>query len=116
MRRTLWNIYAWPISVLIPLGFLLELSKPGPLSVADFALSIPALTALHLHIWDVKFLSPAFWKSYAFVYFTWDVYYNLAINPMRLATPALLVAPVVALPLYVALFRYAFRSWSLQRA
>jgi hypothetical protein len=116
MRRVLWNIYAWPISVLILLGFLSELSMLRTLSAVDFALSIPALTALHLHVWDARFLSSAFWKPYAFIYITWDVYYNMAINPMHFSKPVLLVLPVVALPLYVALFRYAFRSWSLQRA
>jgi hypothetical protein len=116
MRRILWNIYAWPISVLILLGFLSELSMLRALSALDVALSLPALIALHLHVWDVKFLSSAFWKPYAVVYVTWDVYFNLVINPMRLGKPVLLVLPVVALPLYVALFRYAFRSWSLRRA
>jgi hypothetical protein len=112
----LWNVYAWPVSVLMLFGFLSELSMLRALSAVDVALSIPALIALHLHVWDVKFLSSAFWKPYAVVYLTWDVYYNLVINPMRLGKPVLLVVPVVALPLYVALFRYAFRSWSLQRA
>jgi len=118
MRRILWNIYAWPISVLILLGFGFELSLRRALPAVDVALSIPALIALHLHVWDVKFLSSAFWKPYAFVYCIWDVCYNLVINPMQLGghfKAELLVIPVFALPLYVALFRYAFRSWSLQR-
>ena len=116
MRRILWNIYAWPISVLILLGFLSELSLLRVLAAVDVAMSLPALIALHLHIWDVKFLSSGFWKPYAVFYLTWDLYYNLVINPMRFSEPVLFVLPVIALPLYVALCRYAFRKWSLQHA
>lgn len=114
MRRTLWNIYAWPISVLILLGFLLELSTLKPLSALDVALSIPALIALHFHIWDVKFFSGTFWKQYAFVFCAWDLYYNLA-DPSQIRggfKPALVILQIVAVPLYVAVFRYAFREWS----
>jgi hypothetical protein len=120
MRRILWNIYAWPISVLILLGCLLELSKLKALPTLDVAMSIPALIALHLHVWDVKFLSSTFWRPYAFVYFAWDLCYNIVLNPMQIGgggfTPGLLVLPVIALPLYVAVFSYAFRNWSVQRA
>ena len=116
MRRTLWNIYVWPISVLMLLGFFVDLSSLRPLSALDVALSIPALVALHLHVRDVKFLSPAFWKPFAFVYLAWDLFYNLAINPMQFPMPGPFLVLVFSLPLYVALFRYAFKSWSLQYA
>jgi len=120
MRRILWNTYAWPISVLILLGFLFELSVFNPLAALDVALSIPALIALHLHVWDVEFLSAAFWKPYAFAYIAWDLCYNLALNPLLIGgggfRPVLLLLPLVALPLYVAVLSYAFRRWSVQPA
>jgi len=119
MKRILWNIYAWPISVLILLGFLLELTMLKPLSALDVALSIPALIALHLHVWDLKFLPSTFWRPYAFVYLAWDLCYNLVLNPMQVGgrfKSVLLVLPVIALPLNVAVFSYAFREWSAQRA
>ena len=81
-------------------------------AAVDVAMSVPALIALHLHIWDVKFLSSGFWKPYAIIYVAWDIYYNMVINPMRLSVAVLLVVPLIALPLYVALWRYAFRHWS----
>ena len=118
MRRTLWNIYAWPISVLILLGFLFELSTLKPLSAVDMAMSIPALMSLHFHVWDVKFLSGTFWKPYAFGFCAWDLYYNL-VDPLQIRggfKPAPVILQIVALPLYVAVFRYAFREWSEKRA
>jgi len=77
-------------------------------------LSIPALIALHLHVWDVRILSSTFWKPYAFAYCAWDLYYNL-VDPVHLwggFKLRLLILPVVALPMYVAVIRYAFREWS----
>jgi hypothetical protein len=119
MRRILWNTYAWPITVFVLLGFLLELGKVKMLPALDVAFSIPALLALHLHVWDVKLLSSTFWRFYAFAYFAWDLYYNLVLNPMQMGgggfKPELLILPAIALPLYVAIFRYAFRNWSAQR-
>ncbi len=115
MRRTLWNLYAWPITVLILLGFLFELSTLKALSALDVALSLPAISALHLHIWEVKVVSSAFWKLYAFGFCAWDLYYNLMLSPLETRAgfkPELLVLPVMALPLYVAVFGYAFRRWS----
>ncbi len=114
MRRTLWNIYAWPVTIFILLGSLFELSALNALSAVDVALSIPALIALHLHVWDVRFLSSTFWKPYAFVYLGWDLCYNLVLNPTEMYSLAFLVLPVIALPLYVAVFRYAFRRWDMQ--
>jgi len=90
-----------------------------PLSALDVALSTPALIALHLHVWDFKFLSATFWKPYAFAFLAWDLCYNLVLNPIQMGQgfkPVFLVLPAIASPLYVALFRYAFRSWSLQPA
>ena len=119
MRRIIWNIYAWPISVLVLLGFLFELSTLRALCALDVVLSIPALVGLHLHVWDVKFLSSAFWRPYAFAFCAWDLSFNLVLSPLRSHggfQPALLMLPAIALPLYVAVFSYAFRPWVEQPA
>ena len=120
MRRIFWNIYAWPVTVFIVLGFMLELGTFKALPGLDVVFSIPALVALHLYIWHVRFLSPTFWRPYAFCYVVWDLYYNLVLNAMQIGGGGfklgLLVLPVIALPLYVAVFCYAFKHWSEQRA
>jgi len=116
MRRALWNIYAWPITVLILLGIFFELRTLKVLAAVDIVLTIPALIALHMHVRDVRLLSAGFWRPFAFVYLAWDLYFNLVLDFMRLGEARFLIVPVFSLPLYVALFRYAFRDWTAPHA
>jgi hypothetical protein len=116
MRRLLWNIYAWPITVLMLFGMFFELRTLKVLAAADVLLTIPALIALHMHVRDVRFLSAGLWRSFAFVYLAWDLYFNLVLDFGGLGEARFLVVPVFALPLYVALLRYAFRDWTAQCA
>jgi hypothetical protein len=116
MRRVLWNIYVWPITLLILLGIFFELYTLRIPAVVDAVLTIPALIALHMYIRDFKCLSASFWRLFAFGYFAWDVYFNLVIDFMRLGNARFLIVPVFSLPLYLALFRYAFRDWAARPA
>ncbi len=98
------------------LGMFFELRTLKVLAAVDIALTIPALIALHMHVRDVRFLSAGFWRPFAFVYLTWDLYFNLVLDFMRLGEARFLIVPVFALPLYVALFRYGFRDWTAPHA
>ncbi len=116
MRRILWSIYAWPITVLMLLGMFFELRTLQLLAAVDIAFTIPALIALHMHVRDVRLLSAAFWRPFAFVYLAWDLYFNLVLDVMRLGEARFLIVFVFSLPLYFALFRYAFRDWTAHHA
>lgn len=89
---------------------------PGmfPFATLDFLICLPGLVAMHLHIWDTQLFVPAFWKVYAFVYVLWDFGFNILIEPAithERFDPVLLVFSVICLPLYISVFRYAFRRW-----
>ena len=86
--------------------------------ILDSAISLPSLVALHLHIWDKRFLSARFWKPYAFIFFFWDWLFD----PLRKFAfsgepfdPSLLVGLfiflVILLPLFIGVFKYAFKNW-----
>ena len=114
MRKIIWNIYAWPLTLLLVISFFMAVDKPVLLFVIDTLLSILALTTLHLHIWEKKLLSTWFWKIFAFVFLAWDFILNILLEPLRSGEPfdsTLLIVPVILLPLYIALFRYGFRNW-----
>ena len=119
LRRVLWCIYAWPITLLLLssdlfAGYQHSGNYVIPFAVLDFLISLPSLVALHLHIWDKKFFHPSFWKIYTFLFYAWDLSFNVLIQPVVTGekfVPANLIAPVILLPFYVALFRYAFRRW-----
>jgi hypothetical protein len=112
LRRVLWCIYAWPVTLLA----LVPSSSSHHILfwTVDLLVSIPALVALHLHIWDKRILTPSVWKAYAFIFVACDLAYNLVLEPaashQRLDATAI-VGGVILLPLYVAVFRYAFRRW-----
>jgi hypothetical protein len=115
MRRVIWNIYAWPITLfLVTVVAVGVVNKFDLLMILDLAISLPSLIALHLHIWDKRFLSPMFWKVYAFIFLLWDWLFELLLKPMLSGapfSPLLLATLVILLPLYISVFRYAFRDW-----
>jgi hypothetical protein len=115
LRRVLWNIYAWPITILLVALYYDTILQLGRLGIVDVLISIPALVALHLHIWDKRVLSASFWKPYAFVLPVWDLALDLLLAPLVTEkNPGIieqLLGLCILVPLYVAVFRYAFRDW-----
>ena len=80
-------------------------------AVFHFLILFPSVVAMHLHIWDKKLFNPSFWKIYAFAFCAWDFSFKLLIEPAIFGEKFALIGLIVLLPLYVALFRYAFRQW-----
>ena len=113
--RLLWHLYAIPATLALLASVVSEVQAMGAVGVFDLIVSAPSLVALYLHIWDKKVLSATFWKPYAFGIVAWDLLFNLLIAPplsgQRLGLDYLLGA-LTSLPLYIALFRYAYRDWS----
>lgn len=119
VRRILWNLYAVPMTLLL---LVVEATVPFqyanpfviPFTVLDFCISLPGLIAMHLHIWDKQLFHPAVWKIYAFVMLAWDLSFNIFIEPRITNEPFALSSMIgmcVLIPLYFAVFRYAFRHW-----
>jgi hypothetical protein len=115
MRKILWNIYAWPISLLLIFVYSDLLRDFRFLPTLDMLASIPAVLALHFHIWDRKVGTAIFWKPYVFFFFAWELLFNLVLDPMTKGKgfdPRVLVIPVIFVPLYVGIVRYAYRKWT----
>jgi len=111
-------LYAAPITLFILPSDFVFIYQYGPsmfpYATFDFLVCLPALVAMYLHIWDVQLFAPAFWKVYAFVYIMWEFGFNILIEPIlthESFDPALLICPMIFLPLYVSVFRHAFRKW-----
>jgi hypothetical protein len=112
VRRTLWMLYAAPFSLLVVVATVMELNKRELWSAVDMVVSFPSWVALHLHIWDKRFLSAMFWRPYAFGAVIWDVIYNVYIDhPKEPQSRWIYLVILIFIPLYIALFRYAFRQW-----
>jgi hypothetical protein len=113
--RLLWHLYAIPTTLALLASVASEVQTLGAVGVFDLIVSAPSLVALYLHVWDKRVLSARFWKPYAFGMIAWDLVFNLLIAPPLSGQPLgldYLPGAVVSLPLYIALFRYAYRDWS----
>lgn len=117
MRRVLWDLYAWPITLLFALSVIMSLAKIETSSVSNIIITVPALIALHLHIRKRNFLSADFWKFYAFFYVAWDFIYCLLIRPAQEGVQinssnalSFFLPLIICIPLYTAVFLYAFRD------
>lgn len=111
MRKILWNLYAWPMTLLIVVTYVPIGNKPLWLLMLDFFMSFPSLLVLHLYIWELKFLRSQFWKMYAIVFVIWDCLHNLVLSPMIQQESFDLIwfiGLILLLPLYIVPFRYAY--------
>jgi hypothetical protein len=118
-RRILWSLYAWPVTLMVLasecfLGVNYEGNAIIIFAFLDLCISFPSLYALQLHIWDKKLFSPLLWKIYAFIFYAWNLIYNVFIGP-AVTGEALelddIIGLTILLPLFFAVYRYAFRKW-----
>jgi len=115
-RRVLWSLYAIPLTVALVMSIAPEVREIGWLpATIDVIVSIPSLLGLYFHIWDRRTLGGSFWKPYAFFIIVWDVVGNLLVAPALSGDPVGggdVAGVLLFVPLYVALFLYAYRDWS----
>lgn len=115
LRQIVWNLYAWPLTLMLLVSSGFAVLDLGLVAIADAVLSIPSLIALHLHIWDKRIPPSIVWKVYAFAFLAWQLLYGFFLEPAVAGEPfqaADLTIPLFMIPLLVALFRYAFRNWN----
>ncbi|RJQ54174.1 MAG: hypothetical protein C4521_04795 [Actinobacteria bacterium] len=114
VRRVLWSLYAWPVTLEILVSSAFSTVELGLIAAVDVLLTVPSLVALHMHIWDRRTFPAAVWKIYAFTFLAWQLAYGFFLEPAAAGEPfdpLSLVTAFVTVPLFVALFRYAFRAW-----
>jgi hypothetical protein len=114
LRRVLWNVCAIPITVIWGFMAIDGVRVLGVWGAIDATVMAIALLALFLHIWNRRLFSAQPWKLYAFAYLAWDLVFNIVIAPAVQGQPFVpsdLWGAALLVPLYVAVFRYAFRTW-----
>ena len=75
---------------------------------ADISLTTMAALGLFLLAAQKAFLKPFFWKAYFFIYIAWDIFMTVI---QKQIIPIYLIQRVIfLLPLYIALYLYAFRT------
>ena len=74
----------------------------------DIPLTIMALLGLFLLAAQKAFLKPIFWKAYFFIYIAWDIF--MTVIPRQIIPMHVIQRVIFLLPLYIALYLYAFRT------
>lgn len=113
----IWKIYFWFFVIILISGYTIEGINEG-WDVLDLLISSFALMGFFLYAYKKRFLSARFWKSYFLIYIIWDFTYNFLILPKIEGKfePFNLVGLVFVIPVYIALYLYAFKFLKPSRA
>lgn len=109
-----WNVYAWPITMFLLFGYAETGNESPVLTILNFLLNMSALIALHLNVWDKEVGTQTSRKVYLLTFITWKLLYNIVLYPElwnKLNPEMLFISLLIWLPLYVAVFIFAFRNW-----
>lgn len=113
-----WKIYFWFIAIIYAsiLVFEINTGKLNVLRTTDFLFSVFGLLALYGYAYKKRFFQPLVWKLYFPFIIVWDIgctvltisqthnQYSVFLN-----TVSYLLIILFMLPLYIGLFKYAYR-------
>jgi hypothetical protein len=112
-RRILWNVYAWPITIILLVYFAMNWHESPVRIMLVFLLFMPALIVLHLNTWDEEVGTPTSRKVYAFTFIICILLFCIVL-PLFRSKPLnseKFLGLLILLPLFIAVFSYAFRNW-----
>lgn len=124
-RRRGWTVYLWIIAPLtaVSLAYLWLTGNPRLLDLADLLSIVAGLAGLYGYAYRKRIGDVRFWRAFAPGVVVWDLVLNSVLVPAGLAYQhpdvlnqsqgELVLGLVINLPIYVALFLYAYRSADL---
>ncbi len=120
--RRLWKVYFWFLFAVLLLGYPILFSEGSPqvLDIVDIVPTITGLVGLFAFAYTRKVGQRQFWSLFLPLIIVYDLVLDFILEPMGLVyqfarqepTTAtdLVLAYLFALPEYVALYLYAYRS------
>jgi hypothetical protein len=106
-----WKIYFWVFIIILALAYISE-GIGGFWGFADLLISSGALAGLFLYGYKKRLFNTIFWKVFFLFYVVWDFSYNLIIEPQSRGGDFHVIALLgflFVVPIYIALYLYAFR-------
>jgi hypothetical protein len=117
-----WKYYARLLAGIFVVGTVVILIRSRsllrPVDLLDWVVTLVSLVGLFGYVWKQQIFLRAFWAAFVPIAIVWDLAYELAFHNPALSpggaarTPELIVVGILMLPLYVALFKYAFGDLS----
>jgi hypothetical protein len=118
-RRTVWKLYAYGLTLLQAGGLVVTLPKIRVAEGFDYAVTAVAIIGLFGYVYRRPLWGRRIWMLWSALFPVWDVVMAGWVYPRQNGTgvrPDYFVVLLLALPLYLALIRYAYRSrelWSV---
>jgi len=107
-----WKIYACGFALLLFSSWIqLPFADLRVMDVIDIPVSLIGVAGLLAYAFRRRLLKPDFWRAWLIAQIVWDLSYNLT-SPND-DTGRVISVMIIALPLYLAVFLYGFRSESL---
>jgi hypothetical protein len=115
-RRTGWKLYAYALALLQIGGLAFTLPKLRVAEGLDYAVTAVGMIGLFGYVYRRPLWSRRIWMLWGALYPVWDVVMASWIYPRQNGTGVrteYFAVLLLALPLYLALIRYAYRSREL---
>jgi hypothetical protein len=107
-----WKIYAFAFALLLISSWIqLPFAALRLTDVVDIPVTLIGLAGLVAFAFRRRLLIPWFWKVWLVAQILWDIGYNVTGSGDDMGRMVSVV--IIALPLYLAIFLYGFRSQSL---
>lgn len=107
-----WKIYSWVFTLLVIVAYASEV--PSSLwDIVDLPITLCGLVGLFCYAYKKKIFNKTFWKLFLPACLIWDLTYSFVLSTEQVEEPTeyvyvLIGFIIVVVPLYVALYRYAF--------
>jgi hypothetical protein len=126
-RKRGWRVYFWLVGLFLVIALVAEIVEPADdpfVDTVDYLTSGFSLAGLFGYAYSRRILSQTIWRIWLPIAVVWDLALlvrqvtkgNLASDLVTFFAIALLWA-IVAVPVYVAIYRYGYRSpdlWSVR--
>jgi len=107
-----WKIYLIFFILIVVYSYSKEFNYLGLVNLIDFIVSLPSLAALYGIAFKKELFKKFYWKYYFYFFVVWYTLINLfipLINKQVNYVYADMLGTIVTVPLYIALYIYAFK-------
>ena len=107
-----WKAYLIFFILIVGYSYSKEFNYLGLINLIDFIVSLPSLAALYGLAFKKEPFKKFYWKFYFYFFIVWYIVINLTIpliNKRVNYVYADMLGTIVTVPLYIALYLYAFK-------
>ena len=111
-----WKIYCAFLGVWLLVMYIVVTGHFRLIYIADVSITLPSYLGVLGYAFETKIGWRGLWQVLCFVFPGWDLVFNFLLSPESLNDVGILpvaIGILLLVPAYVALWRYAFRCFSI---